>query len=170
MTSFSEDMMIGSDLATKLGARALRTRWLVRAPIWLYRAGLGFLLGRRLLMLRHTGRSSGVARYVVLEVVDRPSADSFVVVSGFGTTAQWYRNVLADPKVGLWIGRRRDVSATAAPLTEDDSATTLDRYARAHPEAWAKLRATIEQATGAPVVTLPMVRLSVDRVPTREFH
>ncbi|MGS2809729.1 nitroreductase family deazaflavin-dependent oxidoreductase [Nocardia sp. MW-W600-9] len=160
-------MMTGSDLGTKLGAWALRTRWLVRAPIWLYRVGLGFLLGRRLLMLRHTGRRSGVARYVVLEVVDQPSADCFVVVSGFGTTAQWYRNVLADPKIGLWIARRRDVSATATPMTESDSAATLDRYARAHPEAWTKLRATIEQATGSPVDTLPMVRLCIDHAVQR---
>ncbi|GAD81760.1 nitroreductase family deazaflavin-dependent oxidoreductase [Nocardia asteroides NBRC 15531] len=156
--------MSRSALGTKLGARALRTRWLVRAPIWLYRAGLGFLLGQRLLMVRHTGRRSGVARYVVLEVVDHPASDCFVVVSGFGTSAQWYRNVLADPKIGLWIGRRRDVSATATPMTEKDSATTLDRYARAHPKAWAKLRATIERATGAPVATLPMLSLCIDVV------
>lgn len=46
-------------------------RWFVRAPIWLFRARLGFLLGSRLLMLEHLGRKSGGRRHVVLEVVTR---------------------------------------------------------------------------------------------------
>ncbi|MET8156751.1 hypothetical protein ABZT47_10295 [Sphaerisporangium sp. NPDC005289] len=44
---------------TAIGARVLRTRRLVRAPIWLYRAGLGILFGSRLLMLEHIGRTTG---------------------------------------------------------------------------------------------------------------
>ncbi|MEV0332939.1 nitroreductase family deazaflavin-dependent oxidoreductase [Nocardia sp. NPDC050717] len=148
-----------ADLLTGLSARALRTRWLVRAPIGLYRAGLGFLCGRRLLMLEHLGRRSGARRYVVLEVVERPAPDQFVIVSGFGTGAQWYRNVVADPhvRVSWWV--QRLMPALATPMTSDESARALARYAEAHPRAWDKLRATIEQATGAPVRTLPMVRL-----------
>jgi hypothetical protein len=46
-------------------------RALLRAPIWLYRAGLGGLLGRRVLLLTHIGRSTGRARQVVLEVAAR---------------------------------------------------------------------------------------------------
>ncbi|HLS79672.1 MAG TPA: nitroreductase family deazaflavin-dependent oxidoreductase, partial [Nocardia sp.] len=55
-----------------LGVKLLRTRWFVRAPIWAFRARLGFLFGGRLLLLEHTGRTSGKARYVALETVDRP--------------------------------------------------------------------------------------------------
>lgn len=47
-----------TDRLTTLGVRSLRTRWLVRAPIWLCRAGLGAVLGSRSLMLEHTGRTS----------------------------------------------------------------------------------------------------------------
>ncbi|MEV0075631.1 nitroreductase family deazaflavin-dependent oxidoreductase [Nocardia neocaledoniensis] len=148
-----------ADLLTGLSARALRTRWLVRAPIGLYRAGLGFLFGRRLLMLEHLGRRSGERRYVVLEVVERPAPDQFVIVSGFGTGAQWYRNIVADPQVRVSWWFRRLVPALATPMTEDESAQALTRYAQAHPRAWDKLRATIERATGTPVDTLPMVRL-----------
>jgi hypothetical protein len=57
---------------------------LVRAPVGLYRARLGFLLGSRLLMLEHTGRKSGARRYVVLEVVGHPRPRTYVVASGFG--------------------------------------------------------------------------------------
>ncbi|QIS02208.1 nitroreductase family deazaflavin-dependent oxidoreductase [Nocardia brasiliensis] len=144
-----------------LGARILRTRWAVRAPIWLYRAGLGFLFGARLLMIQHVGRRSGAARFVVLEVVDRPAPDRYIVVSGFGTKAQWYRNIQANPQVHVSAGTKRAVPATATPLSDTESAAALDRYITHHPRAWKNLRATIEQATGAPVDTLPMVELAL---------
>ena len=88
-------------------AGLLRVRWLVRAPIWLYRARLGFLLGSRLLMLEHLGRKSGTRRYVVLEVVARPRPGTYVVASGFGTRAQWFRNVRANPHVRVYAGGHR---------------------------------------------------------------
>ncbi|WP_067825654.1 nitroreductase family deazaflavin-dependent oxidoreductase [Actinomadura kijaniata] len=144
-----------------LAARALRTRRLARAPIHLYRAGLGAVFGARLLMLEHTGRVTGARRHVVLEVVDRPAPDTYVVVSGFGERSQWYRNVLADPDVRVSTGLRRGVPARAVPMPEQESAETLRRYARARPRAWRNLRAVIERATGAPVTTLPMVRLTL---------
>jgi hypothetical protein len=49
-------------------ARLLTVRWLVRPPVWAYRARLGVLFGSRLVMLEHTGRTSGRRRFVVLEV------------------------------------------------------------------------------------------------------
>ncbi len=148
-----------ADMLTGLSARALRTRWLVRAPIVLYRTGLGFLFGRWLLMLEHVGRRTGARRYVVLEVVERPTPNQFVIVSGFGTGAQWYRNVVAYPHVRVSWWFRRLVPAQATPMSEAESARALAQYAEEHPRAWDKLRATIERATGTPVNTLPMIRL-----------
>ncbi|MFI1920226.1 nitroreductase family deazaflavin-dependent oxidoreductase [Nocardia sp. NPDC020380] len=147
--------------SAKFGARALRTRWVVRAPIGLYRAGLGFLFGSRLLMLQHTGRRTGARRYVVLEVVDHPAPAEYIVVSGFGSAAQWYRNITANPRVRISVGTRRNVPATATPMTNEESGLALDRYIEHHPRAWDKLRGTIEAATGTPVSTLPMVRLLI---------
>ena len=58
--------MAGADTIVTRVARALaallRVRWLVRAPVWLYRARLGILVGDRLLMLEHLGRRSGRRR------------------------------------------------------------------------------------------------------------
>ncbi len=146
----------------ELGARALRTRRLVRLPIGVYRAGFGFLFGSRLLMLEHIGRNSGARRYVVLEVVGRPGPDEYVIVSGFGERAQWYRNVNARPRVRIWSAMRRGVPATATPMTDAESAAALGDYIREHPRAWRNLRAAIERATGAPVDTLPMLRVRLD--------
>ncbi len=145
-----------------VGAKALRTRRFVRAPIYLYRAGLGFLLGHRMLMLMHLGRKSGARRYVVLEVVERPSSNSYVVASGFGSQAQWYRNVRAQPRVGISVGFGMGRPARAVPLTDEEVAGTLQRYQRDRPRTWAALKGMIESATGRPVTTLPMVRFELD--------
>jgi deazaflavin-dependent oxidoreductase (nitroreductase family) len=142
-------------------SRLLRTRAVVRAPIWLYRHNAGWLFGSRMLMLEHVGRRSGVARYVCLEVVERPSTDEIVVVSGFGTRAQWYQNLLAEPSCRVSIGARTGVTARARFLTEEESAAALGRYQEAHPKAWQRLRGAIETAVGHEVDGLPMVNLKL---------
>ncbi len=153
------------DLLGSLTAKVLTTRSLVRAPITLYRHGFGWLFGPRMLMLQHTGRTSGQPRYVCLEAVERPRADRLVVVSGFGATAQWYRNLLADPRCRVSSGRDRDVAAMARPMGEAESNEVLVRYARNHPAAWRRLRGGIEKAVGHPVEGLPMVELTLERSP-----
>ncbi|WP_225729338.1 MULTISPECIES: nitroreductase family deazaflavin-dependent oxidoreductase [unclassified Nocardia] len=154
--------MTMADTVARFGAHALSTRWMVRAPIGIYRAGMGFVFGRRMLMLEHLGRRSGKRRYVVLEVVDRPAPGEYIIVSGFGAGAQWYRNILAHPGVRVWVGFRRAASATATPMSEPDSIAALEYYSQRHPRMWKHLRAAIERATGRPVGVLPMVRLRID--------
>ncbi|WP_406230030.1 nitroreductase family deazaflavin-dependent oxidoreductase [Nocardia sp. NBC_01009] len=114
------------------------------------------MFGTRLLMLEHVGRRTGTRRYVVLEVVDRPTPGEYV--SGFGDRAQWHRNIRAHCGVRVWCGLRRAAAATAPPMTEAEATAALDRYIRNHPGAWKNLRATLEHATGITVDTLPMVR------------
>src|SRR3954462_11665890 len=79
-------------------------RWLARAPIGVFRCGLGWLFGGRLVMVEHTGRTAGRRRYVVLEVVEQEPG-AVVLVSGYGRASQWLRNVVVEPRVRLWYGR-----------------------------------------------------------------
>ena len=116
-----------------------------------------------MLLLEHIGRKSGAQRYAVLEVVDRPAADEYVIVSGFGDKAQWYRNVLANPRVRVSVGWRRDVPAIATPLTSEAVDQTLDRYAEQHPRTWAALRDAMATAMDSPDLRLPMMRLELSR-------
>lgn len=108
-------------------------RWLYRLPIALYDLGLGRLLGRRFLLLHHTGRHSGLARRAVLEVVRHdPERDVWLVASGFGERSQWLKNLRARPDAEIEAGgRRRAVRARVLerPAAEDEM---LD-YARRHP-------------------------------------
>ena len=155
-------------LSRSLAARAaslLRVRWVVRFPVVLYRARLGFLFGSRMLMLEHIGRKTGARRYAVLEVVDRPCPGTYVVVSGFGTRAQWFRNIRACPDVGVWVGPHGRAQATARPLTSDEVRAALASYADKHPRAWATLRPVFEETLGVPITdreaSLPMVALDL---------
>lgn len=155
-----------SSPAAVRAARLLRVRWLVRAPVWLYRARLGFVFGPRLLMLEHTGRKTGARRYAVLEAVDHSDPGTYVVAAGFGGRAQWLRNVRASPRVRVYAGSRRPVSATARPLTSEEKAAALTAYARRHPRAWAALRPVFEATLGARIdsggTSLPMIALDLD--------
>jgi deazaflavin-dependent oxidoreductase (nitroreductase family) len=150
----------------RCGAALLRVRWFVRAPVWLYRSRLGFVFGTRLLMLETVGRTSGLRRYVVLEVVDHPAPSRYVVVSGFGDRAQWLRNIQADPQVRVYLGSRRRAVATAHRLDAAASTASLGRYANTHPRSWAKLRPVLEQTLGTPIgkhgTELPMIAIDLD--------
>ncbi len=151
-----------SSRVADLTARLLRTRWLVRAPIWIFRAGLGRVFGQRLLMLEHLGRKSQQPRYVVLEVVDRTES-GYVLAAGFGERTQWLRNLDAHPRAHVSIGARTRIPVEARRLTPAEAAETLRRYAARNPRAWAKLRPVFERTLGSPVsefgTTLPLVEL-----------
>ena len=144
----------------------MRVRWIVRAPVWLYRTRLGFVFGSRLLMLEHTGRKTGIRRYVVLEAVDHPDPGTYVVAAGFGDRAQWLRNVWASPRVRVYTGTRRPVPATARPLTTGQAAAAFTAYACRHPRAWTALKPVFESTLGARIDTdgtsLPMIALVLD--------
>ncbi|MFG3620538.1 nitroreductase family deazaflavin-dependent oxidoreductase [Nocardia sp. NPDC047654] len=146
---------------TSIGARLLRTRWFVRAPITIFRARLGVLFGGRLLLLEHIGRSSGRPRYVVLETVARPSRDRVVIASGFGAQAQWFRNLTADPRCRVSIGARYRVAAVSRVLRPDESAVVLDDYRRIHPRSYRNLGRIVEEATGTGIEAVPMVELAL---------
>jgi deazaflavin-dependent oxidoreductase (nitroreductase family) len=145
--------------SSDLLGRLLKNRRLVRAPIWLYRLHLGFLFGHRMLLLEHIGRNSGARRYAVLEVVDRPAADRYVIVSGFGEQAQWYRNVIANPRVRVSVGWRRNVPALATPMPEAEVERTVERYAERHPRTWRTLNEAMAAALETSDLHLPMVTL-----------
>ena len=153
------------DRLTRIGAGLLRVRWLVRTPIWLYRARLGVVFGHRFLMLEHVGRNTGQRRFVVLEVVDHPTPDRYIVISGFGTRAQWFRNVQANPRVRVSLSSHAPVLATAGRLDADAATAALSRYADAHPRAWAKLRPVLEDTLGTSInkdgTELPMIAFDV---------
>jgi deazaflavin-dependent oxidoreductase (nitroreductase family) len=101
-----------------------------RAPVALYHARLGWLLGHRLLLLVHRGRRTHRLHRTVLEVVAWHEADQeAVVVSGLGPDSQWYRNVLAAEAVEIRIARRR-FAPKVRQLDTEEAAQTIADYER----------------------------------------
>lgn len=158
--------MSNTTLFVNAGARVLRSRRLMRAPIWIYKARAGALFGSRILMLEHIGRKSGEPRFVVLEVLDHPSPDAYVVASGFGRKAQWFRNIEANPRVRVYAGSHAPRPATARVLDQQQADRTLSAYISRHRKAWGKMRPVLEETLGVPITDtdtpLPLVELRLD--------
>ncbi|MCC6377044.1 MAG: nitroreductase family deazaflavin-dependent oxidoreductase [Microbacteriaceae bacterium] len=151
--------------ASGIASWMLRTRWSARLPIGLFKAGLGWMFGSRVLLLEHRGRKSGQPRFVCLEVVERQAPDRIVIVSGFGERADWYRNLNADPNCFVSTGRMRRVPAIARFISSAEADKVIERYQLAHPGLWEQLRSAIEKAIGHPVQCLPMVELKLSTQP-----
>jgi deazaflavin-dependent oxidoreductase (nitroreductase family) len=118
-------------------------------------------------MLEHTGRRSGLPRYVVLEVVERQPPGCFLVVCGFGDRAQWFLNIRANPHIRLYRQSREPVAATARILPRNEASAVLGRYALRHPRTWEAMRSVLSATLGAAecevVTRLPVVALEVER-------
>ncbi len=158
----------GPDVASPVehgqaGGGLLRTRWLARSDLGLPRTA-GHPVRAAVADARAPRPQLRPARYVVLEVVDR-TPGHYVVVSGFGERAQWFRNVQANPRVRIWVGSRGPRRANARWMGTEEAAHSLERYASA-PARLGAARA------GAPVdarrphrragTNLPMVDLELD--------
>jgi deazaflavin-dependent oxidoreductase (nitroreductase family) len=89
--------------------RAWLSRVAFRAPLALYRIGLGGLLGHQFLVLTHVGRRTGQVHETVLKVLHYdPTTHESIVASAWGTHADWYRNIVAQPALtvrtaGAWF-------------------------------------------------------------------
>ena len=104
------------------------------APWLAYRLGLGWLLGHRVVLLEHRGRTTGRPVRTVLHVVRWDAATRHVLVAvAPGPGADWYRNVLAHPPVRVTIGRERNVPGCAVALPDDEARSELERAGARRP-------------------------------------
>ena len=111
------------------------SRLLYRLPIWLFRVHMGWMLGKRFLLLTHTGRKSGVARQSVLEVLVYEKASSiYYVFAGWAGKADWVLNIEKTPDVVITVGNQR-LQAYATRLTPEEGERCLLVYVQKHPVA-----------------------------------
>jgi deazaflavin-dependent oxidoreductase (nitroreductase family) len=111
------------------------SRLLYRAPIPVFRLGLGGLFGGRLLLLEHRGRTSGRLRRAVIEVLRRdPERRSWIVSAGWGERTQWWRNLRREPRAAIRIGLGR-ISVEARLLEPAEAEAEVVRYGRTYPRA-----------------------------------
>jgi deazaflavin-dependent oxidoreductase (nitroreductase family) len=104
--------------------------YLFRAPLYLYRWHLGWLLGKRFLLLTHIGRSTGLRRETVLEVVQyRNEGPEVIVVNGFGPNCDWVRNIEANPGEEVTVGSQH-FAASHRFLDEEEATRVMWQYER----------------------------------------
>jgi deazaflavin-dependent oxidoreductase (nitroreductase family) len=116
--------------------------------------------------LEHVGRKTGARRYVVLEVVGHPMPGTYVVASGFGDRAQWYRNVVVEPRVRVASGARALSPATARRLSVGEADAVLAVYVSKHRRAWNRFKSILKNTLGTAIseddTEMPMVELRLD--------
>ena len=110
-----------------------------RAPIWMFRTGLGWIMGSRFLLLTHIGRKTGLPRQTVLEIINEsPDRQVYTVVSGFGSKSQWYKNIIHNPKVKIQVGTKK-FQALARRLDPDQAEKVFQDYIQRFPRGFQTL-------------------------------
>ena len=103
-------------------------RIVLKAPNFLYRCNVGWLLGHRFVQIEHTGRRSGAHYVAVVEVLswDRGSGE-VIIMSGWGRTADWYRNIRAGTPTAITFARHSR-PVIHRDLREDEAIEVLRKY------------------------------------------
>jgi deazaflavin-dependent oxidoreductase (nitroreductase family) len=111
---------------TKKSSPSRAVRLLFRLPSILYSCRCGWLLGRRLLLLINVGRRTGKIYRTVLEVVEyRPALLEAIVLSAFGTRADWLLNVQTQTRIEIVIASRELIATCCFPDEEEAAAALL---------------------------------------------
>ncbi|WP_448004253.1 nitroreductase family deazaflavin-dependent oxidoreductase [Agromyces bauzanensis] len=120
--------------------------FLYRAPVALYRARLGWILGGHFLVLTTTGRKSGRTRRTALEVARRAGEPGKLptlwVVASRGRHTDWYANAVAGgPTRVTW--KTHTFTPQVHALDPTERADLLADYQRRHPRAAAMLGSAV---------------------------
>lgn len=97
----------------------------------LYALGLGPIVGRLILLLTTTGRKSGLLRVTALQYEEVDGA--YCLGSSRGLQADWVRNLMAQPRVGVRV-RTRVFEGRAEVVTDPERITDfIELRLRRHP-------------------------------------
>jgi len=140
-------------------------KWILKAPIWLFKAHLGWLFGDRLLVIVHRGRSSGKRYETMIEVAAHDGeTGEYIVTSGTGPRADWYLNILAAPAAEIWVRNSRYRHSGQRFLGTEEAVAVMKVYEAKHPKLAARLEATMgvshddtEESWRAMMERIPMV-------------
>jgi deazaflavin-dependent oxidoreductase (nitroreductase family) len=110
----------------------------------LYAFGLGRLVGRLVLLLTTTGRRTGLRRVTPLQYEEIDGV--IYVASSRGINADWFRNVVANPRVEVRVKSRRFRGIGETTTDRKRIADLLELRLRRHP----KMIGRILQSEGLP--------------------
>lgn len=94
-----------------------------RFMLLLWRLGLGSWgngteFGGSLMVIKHTGRKTGLTRHTPVNyaIVD----GEIYCTAGFGVVSDWYRNIMANPEVEVWLPEGR-WAGVAEDVSEEEN-------------------------------------------------
>ena len=103
-----------------------------KLPLILYRAGLGWMLGKRFMLLTHIGRRSGQVYRSVLAVVGfDPKTREIRVVSPWNSS-NWFRNIQSTPALEVQTAGVR-YAPVQRFLSSEEIASLFIEFRREHP-------------------------------------
>jgi len=101
-----------------------------RVMLFNWRLGLGPFLSfapqivGRYMVITHIGRKSGLQRRTPLNFA--PIGDKVYCVAGFGHIADWYKNIMVNPEVEVWLPSGR-WQALAEDITDGEDSLPIVR-------------------------------------------
>jgi deazaflavin-dependent oxidoreductase (nitroreductase family) len=104
----------------------------MKMPLILYRLGLGWMLGKRFMLLTHVGRRSGKIYRSVLAVLHFDEKTREILAVSPWSGSNWYRNIQATPALEVETGRTRYVPVQRN-LSPEEIATLFIEYRRERP-------------------------------------
>jgi deazaflavin-dependent oxidoreductase (nitroreductase family) len=107
-------------------------KWIFKIPILYYKLGLGWMIGKRFLLLTTIGRKTGKLRHTPLEYVYNPQEDWYRIAPGWGGNTDWYKNLLHHPRVSVQVGRRT-FTAVTEPVPLEEAAESMMTVSKRHP-------------------------------------
>ena len=107
-------------------------KWIFKIPILQYKLGLGWMIGKYVLLLTTTGRKTGKPRQTPLEYEYDKEHDRYRIAAGWGGNTDWYRNVKANPQVHLHVGSQ-EFDAVAEMASDEEVAKFMMYVSKRHP-------------------------------------
>jgi deazaflavin-dependent oxidoreductase (nitroreductase family) len=95
----------------------------------IWRLGLGKYgnptqIGGAIMVIKHKGRVTGQTRYAPVNFAEIDG--DIYCTAGFGETSDWYKNLMADPEVELWLPNSRWASL-AEDVTNNENRVVIMR-------------------------------------------
>ena len=95
--------------------KALNRFMLLLWRLGLARFGNPSRYGGAIMVIKHRGHKTGLTRFAPVNYAEL--GENVYCTAGFGTSTHWYRNLMAEPEVELWLpeSRWRGVRVWSAP-------------------------------------------------------
>lgn len=121
-------------------------RDVLRAPLLLYRLGLGPLLNALHIMVLVTrGRKSGLPRYTPIEY--RRHGSKIYIVSAWGRRTNWLQNLLENPNVTVQLGGRTQAARAQLVTDPAEALRALYQFRRTAPGRYDALLSYVIDST-----------------------